>query len=205
MTQIAATDEAIVRLLDTCGFPGVTVLSAPHSWDDGFIQRLFSDVPALLVAFLGGEPFDDTKTSTVLEISGKWGVYVCTGWNDTDQKARRLGAGSGFDLMHRAASVLHTAILTDANGDRLPQVVVEGLGVEADSAFDLANVWVGSIALSVELPLELLETETCFGPLDDYLKTGATFDILGGHEFDKDADEIGVDGDATSRFDMPQT
>ncbi len=170
MTQIAATDQALVRLLDTCGFPGVTVLSAPHSWDAGFIQRLFGDVPALLVAFLGGEPYDDTKTSTVLDVVGKWGVYVCTGWNGADQAARRLGTGAGFDLMHRAASVLHTAILTDADGERLPQVQVEGLGVETDSAVDLANLWVGSIALSIDLPLELLPSEDCYGPLDDFLR-----------------------------------
>ena len=55
MTQIAETDEALVRLLDTCGFPGVTVMSAPHEWDAGFVQRLLTDVPAILVAFLGGE------------------------------------------------------------------------------------------------------------------------------------------------------
>ena len=205
MTQIAATDQALVRLLDTCGLPGVTVLSAPHSWDAGFIQRLFSDVPALLVAFLGVEPYDDIKTSTVLDVVGKWGVYVCTGWNGADQAARRLGTGGGYDLMHRAAAILHTAILTDATGERLPQVQVEGLGVETDSATDLANLWVGSIALSIELPLELLPSENCYGPLDDYLKTAATFDIPGGHEFDKDAgDEIGTDGDLTSRFDQPQ-
>ena len=205
MTQIAATDEALVRLLNTCGFPGVTVLSAPHSWDSGFIARLFGDVPALLVAFLGGEAYGDTKTSTVLDLAGKWGIYVCTGWNGSDQKARRLGAGAGFDLMHRAASVLHTEILTDANGNRLPQVQVEGLGVETDSAVDLANLWVGSIALSIDLPLELVPSESCYGPLDDYLKTGVTFDLPGGHEFDPDTDEIGVDGDVAAEIDMPQT
>ena len=52
------------------------------------------------MAFLGGEPYDDTKTSTVLEVQGKWGIYVCTGWNGADQKARRLGAGAGYDLLH---------------------------------------------------------------------------------------------------------
>ena len=204
MTQISQTDDALVRLLDTCKFPGVTVLSAPHEWDAGFLQRLLTNVPAILVAFLGGEPFDDTKTSTLLNVSGKWSILICTGWNGRDQKSRRLGVGAGFDLMHRAAASLHGAILTDAKGNRLPQVQVEGLGVETDSALDLANLWVGSIAVSVELPLELLEGDACFGPLDDYLKTAATFDIPGGHEFDPDADQIGTDGDVTSRFDQPQ-
>ena len=170
MTQIAETDEALVRLLDTCGFPGVTVFSAPHEWDAGFIQRLLGDVPAILVAFLGAEAYDDTTTSTLLAVAGKWSILICTGWNGRDQAARRLGAGAGFDLLHRAAAVLHTAILTDAKGNRLPQVQVEGLGVETDSAVDLANLWVGSIAVSVELPLLLLPTEDCYGPLDDFLK-----------------------------------
>ena len=205
MTQIAETDEALVRLLDTCGFPGVTVMSAPHEWDAGFVQRLLTDVPAILVAFIGGEPFGDTKTSTVLEIEGKWSILICTGWHGRDQAARRLGAGAGFDLMHRAAAVLHGAILMDAKGNRLPIAQVEGLGVETDSALDLANLWVGSIAVNVELPLELMPSEDCYGPLDEYLRTAATFDIPAGDEFDPDAgDEIGVDGDVTSRFDQPQ-
>ena len=206
MTQIAETDEALVRLLESCAFPGTSIMSAPHEWDAGFVQRLLTDVPAILVAFLGGEAFEDTTTSTLLDVSGKWSILVCTGWHGRDQKERRLGVGAGFDLMHRAAAVLHTAILTDGNGNRLPQVAVEGLGVETDSALDLSNLWVGSIAVSVELPLELLPSENCFGPLDDYLKTAATFDIPGGHEFDKDAgDEIGEDGDVTAQIDMPQS
>ena len=170
MTQIAATDEALVRLLDTCGFPGVTVFSGPREWDNGYVQRLLVAAPAIVVAFLGGEAFGDTRVSTVLELEGKWGVYICTGWNGKGQAERRRGAGAGLDLLHRAASVLHTAILTDANGERLPFAQVEGIGVETDAALDLANLWVGSIAVNVELPLELLPSEDCYGPLDDFLK-----------------------------------
>ena len=204
MTQIAATDEALVRLLEGCGFPGVTVKSVPHEWDPGFIQRLLGDVPALLVAFLGGEQYEDTKTSTVLDVAGKWGVYVCSGWNGKDQEARRRGAGAGFDLMHRAASVLHTAILLDAKGDRLPQVQVEGLGVETDSATDLANLWVGSIALNIDLPLELLPTEDCYGPLDEFLQVRATIDLPGVGKPAPDIEDAGTEGDVPVRVDLPQ-
>ena len=203
MTQIAQTDEALVRLLDTCGFPGVTVLSAPHEWDAGFVQRLLTDVPAILVAFLGGEPFDDTKTSSLLDVSGKWSILICTGWNGRDQASRRLGVGAGFDLMARAAAVLHGAVLTDAHGGRLPQVQVEGLGVETDSALDLANLWVGSVAVSVELPLELLPSEDCYGPLDDFIRVRATFDIEGG-EPAPDIADAGTLGDLPARQDLPQ-
>ena len=43
-----------------------------------------------------------------------------------------------------------------------------GLAVETDSALDLANLWIGSIAITTELPLELLPTDACYGPLDDF-------------------------------------
>ena len=203
MTQISSTDDALVRLLGDCSFPGVTVISAPHEWDAGFVQRLLTDVPAILVAFLGAEPFGDTKTSTLLDVEGKWSILICTGWNGRDQDSRRLGVGAGFDLMHRAAASLHTAILTDASGNRLPQVAVEGLGVETDSALDLANLWVGSIAVSVELPLELLPQESCYGPLDDFIRVRGTFDLPGGKPT-PDIGDVGTEGDLPLRQDLEQ-
>ena len=170
MTQISLTDDAIVRLLEGCDLPGVTIMSAPHEWDNGFIQRLLTVTPAVLVAFLGAEPYGDTATSTTLSMAGKWAAYVVVGWNGQDQKAQRIGAGAGFDLMHRAAAAIHGAILTEPNGERLPQSTVEGLLVRSDSAIDLSNLWIGEIAVSVELPLELLEGDACYGPLDDFLR-----------------------------------
>ena len=72
-----------------------------------------------------------------------------------------------------------------------------------DSALDLGNLWVCEVQVEVELPLDI--PVDCVGPLDDYLKTAATFDIPDGHEFDPDAgDEIGVDGDLASQFDQDQ-
>ena len=170
MTLIAATDEALVRLLATCAFPGVTVFSGPREWDNGYLQTVLGVTPAIVVAFTGAEPYEDWKTSTVLELQGKWGVYICTGWNGKGQAERRLGAGGGLDLLHRAAAVLHTAILLDEHGERLTIAQVEGIGVETDAAVDISNLWVSSIAVNVNLPLELLESESCYGPLDDFLK-----------------------------------
>ena len=99
MTQIAATDSALVRLIEGCDFPGVTVLSAPHEWDQGFISRLLDAAPAILIAFSGGEQFEGGKTATTLVLDGKWNAYVCVGWNGQGQEARRLNAGAGYDLM----------------------------------------------------------------------------------------------------------
>ena len=204
MTQISLTDAALVRLLDSCGFPGVDVASGPHEWDGAYVTRLLSAAPAIRVVFRSAEEYDGDKT-TELILAGQWVVYCVTGWNGKDQAARRLGAGAGYDLLHRAAAAIHSAILTEENGERLPISSVTGIEVLADSALDIANLWVGAITVVVELPLELLPTDACYGPLDLYLKTAATFDIPGGDEFDPDTDEIGTDGDATSRLDMPQT
>ena len=170
MTQIALIDDALVRLLESCSFPGVTVRSAPHEWDNGYLRRLISSPPSVLVAFLGGEAYDDTTTSTTLKLAGKWGAYVVVGWNGANQKERRIGAGAGFDIMHRAAAAIHGAILTEPNGDRLPQTTVEGLQVRSDSAIDISNLWIGEIAVAVELTLELQESDACYGPLDDFLR-----------------------------------
>ena len=194
MTQIVATERAIIRLIESCDFPDVTVMSAPHEWDGAFVQRLLGQTPAVLVAFLGGEPYDDTETSTVLECKGAWGVYIAVGWHGAGQEERRLGAGAGFDLMHRVAASLHAARLMDENGEPLPQATVGGLGVETDSALDLANLWIGSVAVSVELPLELVEGDACYGPLDDWLKVRATFDLPGGKPA-PDIEDVGTEGD----------
>ena len=177
MTQIAATDDALIRLLEGCDLPGVTVMSAPHSWDSGYIQRLLTVTPAVLVAFVGAEPYADTATSTTLALEGKWSCIAVTGWNGADQKARRLGAGAGLDLLHRAAAAIHGAILKEPNGDRLPISHVEGIEVRADSATDIANLWIGEIAVSVELPLELMPADACYGPLDDFLKIRGDIDL----------------------------
>ena len=180
-----------MRLLEGCAFPGVTIFSGPREWDNGYLQKLLGVTPAIVVAFVGADDYG--ATSTVLKLSGKWGIYICTGWNGKGQAERRLGAGAGFDLMHRAASVLHTAFLEDAKGNRLPQVQVEGLGVETDASLDISNLWVGSIAVAVELPLELLPTEDCYGPLDDFLK------IRGPLVLSDPADDIDI------AVDLPQT
>ena len=168
MTQIAATDAALVRLLESCDFPGVTIMSAPHEWDDGFVQRLLTETPAILVSFVGAD-LPDAKF-TELNLDGRWNVYVVAGWHGRDQEARRLGAGAGFDLSHRASAALHNAVLTEENGARLPIVAVDGIGVETDSALDISNLWVASIALTIELPLPLLESDACYGPLDDFIR-----------------------------------
>ena len=89
---------------------------------------------------------------------------------------------AGYDLLHRVASTVHSAVLTEANGaqlpgERLPIASVTGLGVITDSALDLANLWVAEIAVTVELPLELLTDQDCYGPLDDFLTIRGDIDL----------------------------
>ena len=202
MTQIAATDSALVRLIEGCEFPGVTVFSAPHEWDSGFVTRLLDATPAILIAFLGADDPDSKLTS--LNLDGRWAAYVCVGWNGQDQAARRLGAGAGFDLMHRAAASLHNAVLTEENGERLPIVAVDGLAVETDSALDIANLWIGSIAITVELPLDLDPGERCYGPLDDFLEARFTIDLPDGGKPAPAIEDAGTEGDVPGRVRLPQ-
>ena len=187
MTQIYQTDSALIRLLQSCNFPEVDIASGPHEWDGGYVQRLLTSAPAIRVGFMGAEPFGDTATSTSLNMQGRWTAYVIVGWNGQDETARRLGQGGGLDLLHRCASALHSAILTDDNGDRLPIASVTGLDVLADSALDISNLWIGAVEISVELPLDLMPV--CSGPLDDFLK------IRGPLVVPDPADDIALDTD----------
>ena len=202
MTQIAATDGALIRLLKGCGFPGVDIESGPHEWDGAYVQRLLTTAPAIRVVFLGAAEFSDTGNSTSLNMAGKWVAYVVVGWNGQDEKARRLGAGAGYDLLHRTASALHAAILTDENGDRLPIASVTGLDVLADSALDLGNLWIGAVDVLIELPLSLMPE--CTGPLDDFLKVRATFDLPGVGKPAPDISDAGTEGDLPAHVDLEQ-
>ena len=168
------------------------------------MARLLTDAPAALVSFVGAEAYTDAGSSPILDMSGKWAIFICSGWNGTGQEERRKGAGAGFDLMHRAAAAIHGATLTKPNGDPLPQTTVEELIVRSDSALDISNLWVGEIAVSINLPLELVEGDTCYGPLDDFLKVRATFDLPGGEPL-PDIGDAGTEGDLPARVDLPQT
>ena len=201
MTQISMTDDAIVRKLESCSFPGVTIMSAPHEWDAGYIQRLLTVTPALLVAFLGA---DDPDDATELNLMGRWAVYAVAGWHGKDQKARRIGVGAGFDLLHRAAAALHLAILTESNGAPLTSVKLTGLDVLTDSSVDIANLWIGGIDLKIGLPLPLLPSDACYGPLNDFLQVRATFDLPGGKPA-PDIEHVGTEGDVPVRVDLDQT
>ena len=189
MTQIAATDSAIIRLLESCGFPGVDISTGPHEWSGAYVQRLLTSAPAIRVVFMGADGYSGDQ-STSLVLAGKWAAYVVVGWNGADEKARRLGPDAGYDLMHRCASAIHGAVLTEEDGSRLPITSVTGLDVLADGALDLANLWIGAVDISVELPLDILEP--CVGPLDDFLR------VRGDIELPDPADDVGI------AVDLPQ-
>ena len=204
MTQISDTDSALVRMLNDCDFPGVDVASGPHEWDGAYVQKLLAAAPAIRVVFAGAEPHGDTANSTELNMDGRWMAYIVVGWNGRGEEARRIGAGAGHDLLHRAASVIHSAILTDGVGDRLPIPAVYGIDILADAALDRVQLWVAAITVVVELPLPLLDTENCYGPLDDFLRVGSTIDLPDTGEPAPPADQIGEAGDLPGRFDLPQ-
>ena len=204
MSQIGDTENALLGLLRECQLPAGTYIdSVPSEWDHGFLRRLIPSTPAVLLAFLSARPHADTASSTSLNLLAQWGAYCCIGWQGQSEKDRRLAVDGGYDVVSRVAPILHNAIIEDPARQRLPIPAVVGIETLTDASLDIGNLWVAEVLVEVELPLEI--PEDCEGPLDAWLRTRATFDIPGGHEFDPDAgDEIGVDGDVTSRFDQPQ-
>lgn len=118
---------------------------------------------------------------------------------------RRLATDGGYDLVGRVAPILHGAMLTTENGNRidLPTLpVVTAIEVLTDAALDQANPWAAGVRVQVELRLPI--PDDCEGPLDDWLRVGASFDIPHGKPAPA-VERIGEgDADLDSRFDLPQ-
>ena len=102
-------------------------------------------------------------------------------------------------------SVLHTAWLFGRTWRAAgASAFVEGLGVETDSAIDISNLWVGSIALDINLPLDLDPSELCYGPLDAFLRVRGGFDIEGGKDRPATAADAFQDADLPIGTDLDQ-
>ena len=157
---------------------------------------------------------------TSLTLDATWTLYVVTGWKAGDQASRRRRATTGaYAILQVLLVRLHNTNMgerqysaqgTGASVPNIPSLEdLEGFGRirvtdftnEGSSDWERVGVTIWSLELEQQIPLELPVDEN----LADWLRTSLTIDIEGGDEFNPDIDEIGVDGDATSRFDMPQT
>ena len=169
MSQIADTENALMRLLGECQLPeGVSIESAPGEWSPGYVQRLLSSTPAVRLGFLGARPWSPEERSTSLVMRAEWAAYCIVGWQGQDQAMRRLAVDGGYDMTARVAPILHGAIIEDAERQRLPIPDVTGIEVLTDAALDAANLWIAAVVVEVELPLDI--PEDCQGPLDDFLR-----------------------------------
>lgn len=176
MSQIADTENALMRTLEGCQLPaGVSIETAPGEWSPGYIQRLLDKTPAVRLAFLGAQPFE--TTATALQMRAEWAAYCIVGWAGQDQSMRRLAVDGGYDMVARVAPILHSAPLMDAQRppQRLPLPSVTGIEVLTDAAYDTANLWIAAVLVEVELPLDI--PEDCTGPLDDFLRVRGRFDL----------------------------
>ena len=168
MSQIGETENALLRVLQTCQLPsGTSIESAPSKWDGGYIQRLISTTPALRLAFLGAVPFAE-PSSTSLNLRATWGLYCIVGWNGQSEELRRTAVDGGYDLVARVAPIIHNVILEDSMRQRLPIPNVVGIETLTDSAIDVSNLWISEVLIDVELPLDI--PEDCEGPLELFLR-----------------------------------
>ena len=213
LMTIAAAEDWLVAVCQDAAGSSVTVTHAPHTWDGEYTKKLLGNLPAVVISWEGGS----AQGSTSLTLDATWTVYVVTGWQGGTQETRRRAATTGaYALLTVLATRLHNSSMAEvqytATGSRVPNVPdideLDGFGLlrvvdianESDGELGYAGLAVYAIELQQNMPLLGPDSEG----FDDWLRTNVTFDIPEGKEFDPDTDEIGVDGDVTSRFDMPQ-
>ena len=215
MTIAAAEDWFVAVVKDVVG-PDISVVTGPHEWDGSFLKNLLTSLPAVVITLDGGT----AVASTSLTLDATWTLYVVAGWQGGDQASRRRAATKGAYVIVQALLVrLHNANMgarqftETGGGGPVPNIPdledLEGFGRiritdftnEGSGEWERVGAAIYAVELEQQIPLELPVDEN----LADWLRTNLTIDIEGGDEFKPDTDEIGVDGDVTSRFDIPQT
>ena len=214
MTLAAAEDWLKAVCIDALG-GAVPVITGPGEWDGSFVKKLLTDLPAVVATWDGGTAVD----STSLTLDASWTLYVITGWKGGDEASRRRAATTGaYAILTALAVRLHNTNMGErqytaaGGGGAVPNIpALEDLdGFGHLTVADITNEWSGewdrigvtvyALELAQQMPLELPVDEN----IADWLRTNLTIDIEGGDAFDPDTDEIGVDGDVTSKIDMPQ-
>ena len=215
MTIAAAEDWLVAVIKDALG-DQVTVTTGPHEWDGSFVKNLLTSLPAVVTVFDGGTATDGTS----LTLDATWTLYVVTGWKGGDQASRRREAITGaYAILQVLLVRLHNTNMgqrqysAQGTGAAVPNIPdledLEGFGRvrvtdmtnEGSGEWERAGVTIWALELENQIPLELPVDEN----LQDWLRSNVTFDIPEGDVFDPDTDEIGVDGDVTSRFNIPQS
>ena len=212
---IAAAEDWLKAVCEDALGSDVTVMTGPHDWDGSFGKNLLTSLPAVVVVFDGGTAADGTS----LTLDATWTLYVVTGWRGGDQASRRRAANTGayailqvllvrlhntnmgerqYSAQGTGAAVPNIPALEDLDG--FGRIRVTDITNEGSGEWERIDIAIWSLEIEQQIPLELPVDEN----LADWLRTNATFDIPEGEEFDPDTDEIGVDGDLASRFDMPQ-
>ena len=97
MTIAKAEDWLIGMCRDVLG-DGMKIVSVPGEWDGSFTHNLLDELPAVGIAFSGGE----AKDGTSLTLDSTWTIYVFVGWQGKERELpppwRRFDEGH---LRHR--------------------------------------------------------------------------------------------------------
>ena len=89
MTIAKAEDWLIGMCRDVLG-DGMKIVSVPGEWDGSFTHNLLDELPAVGIAFSGGE----AKDGTSLTLDATWSLFVFVGWQGKDEQFRRRGDAS---------------------------------------------------------------------------------------------------------------
>ena len=145
-----------------------SIEAGPGEWSDAYLARLISEMPALRVAFIGGE----ARNNSFLDLESAWMIYIATGWSGQSEKDRRRGR-SGAIGSYRAASLLAPWL----QGTVIPDV--GGVSVVA-----ITNLWNGMLdrkglsLLSIRLSIPInLDTQIDCEAFDQFLTAGIDWSL----------------------------
>lgn len=113
--SILLVENSLIAEAEAClGNKVRTVDSLPGDWDDAMLTRLAGFVPAVYIAFNGGER-QAGAGQVEARIDGRWSVIVVTG-HASGQAARRRGDGmqaGAYELLNILVPRLHGHVVPE--------------------------------------------------------------------------------------------
>lgn len=164
----AAEDWIVADLARVLGERVKTVESAPGRWSDEFVKRMVRALPAVYVVWGSGT----AENTTYLDLDTRWYVYVVTGRDGLDQRARRRGTDAqtgAYALVEVVATTLHNAFIPDVGKlavERAENLYAGGLEGKALALY----------AVTLKLGLQL-DPEDAVSDLDEFLTAGIGWDV----------------------------
>ena len=167
------------RTLLTHLLPNIDYATGPGEWDGEYLKEIIPKMPAVRVAFLGG----DVENNSYLTLASEWTLIIAVGWNCENEDDRRRGDEGLYALVEILATGLHNELVTREQ-KKLGRIRVAGWNNIWSGDFNRSRISVHELGFEMPAPLNY-ERQTL---LDDFLRAGVEYDLKGGS--DVDASEV---------------